>query len=319
MHRRHSDRNIPTELLRALVTVVDHGGFTRACGVLNLTQSAVSNQLKRLSDILGGDIFEKGQGLTLTKRGTLVLGTARRILNMNDELLAVTGRVAPVQQLTIGLPHWMDQQLLVVLFQRCSLGPSGERVHFRCDRSDVLIKDLNARSIDLAFLCEAPGPSAKAVVQWSEQMCWAKSPNFVLAAGAPVPLISWPGTNTERAAIKALQDNDMQFFVAFSGSTQPSRSAAAAAGMGVLTELERQVTADLEIVRGRLPGLPMVKTGIFARQGLDLRRIAPLLKTLTEILKPETSAKSAPTKSGRQLSSPRRRHAKRNGKHILLG
>ena len=46
-------RNLDLTALRAFVAVVDAGGVTRAAGLLNLTQSAVSMQLKRLEDSLG--------------------------------------------------------------------------------------------------------------------------------------------------------------------------------------------------------------------------------------------------------------------------
>ncbi|MEL7026401.1 MAG: LysR family transcriptional regulator, partial [Pseudomonadota bacterium] len=46
-------RNLDTTALRSFVAVADTGGVTRAAGVLNLTQSAVSMQLKRLEEFLG--------------------------------------------------------------------------------------------------------------------------------------------------------------------------------------------------------------------------------------------------------------------------
>jgi DNA-binding transcriptional LysR family regulator len=155
MHRRHMDKNIPTELLRALVTVIDTGGFTRAADDLELKQSAISTQLKRLGNILGGDIFEKGRGLTLTKRGMLALSYARRMLGMNDELLSLAGRNPTHDQLIIGLPAWMDSQTLAAAFGRCKATSPDQKVVFKCERADVLQKDLNARSADIIYTCNA--------------------------------------------------------------------------------------------------------------------------------------------------------------------
>jgi DNA-binding transcriptional LysR family regulator len=45
-------RNLDITTLRSFVAVAEAGGVTRAAGFLNLTQSAVSMQLKRLEDIL---------------------------------------------------------------------------------------------------------------------------------------------------------------------------------------------------------------------------------------------------------------------------
>jgi hypothetical protein len=62
MHRRYAKKNIPIELLRALVTIVDTGSYTKAADALDLTQSAISSQIARLGQLLGGSIFAKGRG-----------------------------------------------------------------------------------------------------------------------------------------------------------------------------------------------------------------------------------------------------------------
>ena len=51
--------NIPTDLLRTLIAVVDLRSFTKAAPSLGLTQPAVSAQIKRLQFLLGGEIFDR--------------------------------------------------------------------------------------------------------------------------------------------------------------------------------------------------------------------------------------------------------------------
>ena len=59
--------NVPTDLLRTVVTVVDLGSYTRAAAALGVTQPAVSAQIKRLQILLGADLFERSsQGVRLT-------------------------------------------------------------------------------------------------------------------------------------------------------------------------------------------------------------------------------------------------------------
>ncbi len=198
MHRRHRDKNIPTELLRALVTVVDSGGFTRAADALDLTQSAISTQLKRLSNILGGDIFEKGRGLTLTKRGSFALSYARRMLGINDELLSLAGRHPTHNQMIVGLPAWMDAQTLAAIFRRCKATSPDQKVIFKCERADVLLKDLNARSIPLdraALLGQVTGSQA-------QSRCAAAA--GAMARHSPRPCRNRHSTKTQRAILPRL-------------------------------------------------------------------------------------------------------------------
>jgi DNA-binding transcriptional LysR family regulator len=66
--------NIPTDLLRAFVAVVDLRSFTKAAAKLGVTQPAVSAQIKRLQSLLGGDLFDRSvQGASLTPQGELVI------------------------------------------------------------------------------------------------------------------------------------------------------------------------------------------------------------------------------------------------------
>ena len=59
--------NIPTELLRTLVAVVELRSFTKAARSLGVTQPAVSAQIKRLQGLLGTELLDKSApGVTLT-------------------------------------------------------------------------------------------------------------------------------------------------------------------------------------------------------------------------------------------------------------
>jgi DNA-binding transcriptional LysR family regulator len=71
-------RNLDLTSVRAFVAVVDAGGVTKASGFLNLTQSAVSMQLKRLEESIGVSLFDRSaRRLALTGAGEQMLGYAR--------------------------------------------------------------------------------------------------------------------------------------------------------------------------------------------------------------------------------------------------
>ena len=70
--------NIPTELLRTLIAVVDLRSFTKAAHLLGITQPAVSAQIKRLQSLLGSDLLDKSApGVSLTPMGETIVNHAR--------------------------------------------------------------------------------------------------------------------------------------------------------------------------------------------------------------------------------------------------
>ena len=97
--------NIPTDLLRTLVAVVEMRSFTKAAQSLGVTQPAVSAQIKRLQYLLGYEVLDKSApGVSLTPRGEIVVSNARRLLSVNDEILHLTSGHMPAQTIRFGIP-----------------------------------------------------------------------------------------------------------------------------------------------------------------------------------------------------------------------
>jgi LysR family transcriptional regulator, regulator for metE and metH len=77
-------RPVPLDVrhLRLVVAIVDEGGLTRAGERLNLTQSALSHQLKQIEDSLGVQLFTRTKRqLVPTPAGEELIERARRILS----------------------------------------------------------------------------------------------------------------------------------------------------------------------------------------------------------------------------------------------
>ena len=71
--------NIPTDLLRTFVSVVELRSYTRAAKAQGMTQPAVSAQIRRLQRLLGAELLDKtAPGVCLTPMGEHVINSARR-------------------------------------------------------------------------------------------------------------------------------------------------------------------------------------------------------------------------------------------------
>ncbi len=103
----------PLNPLRAFEAAARHMSFTKAAGELNVTQGAVSRQVKVLEDYLGFELFERApKGLELSRNGRVYVGALteafERIARATDELItARTHTVLTIRGYTTFLVRWL--------------------------------------------------------------------------------------------------------------------------------------------------------------------------------------------------------------------
>jgi DNA-binding transcriptional LysR family regulator len=310
MFRNVGRKDPPIALLRTFVAIVDDGSFTKAGKTLGLMQAGVSAQIKRLGEHVGGDIF--ADGTELTRRGEVVLDHARRILAQSEHLMADVGQSSAPRALTIGIPHWFSYPAVGDLLARFRVAPTGEAIVFRSELMQALARDLVAGKLDLAFLCNVDMVPAQSVARWMEPLHWIKSPKLVLIPDMPLPYVSWPGTLPDRIAAPLLREHGIAFQIGFSSPSPALRTAAVEAGVGVYPNFERTMVPGLQVAAdGFLPKLPLVETGLFARQGLNLRRLADFLSTLVAAVAPKPAPSSGPASTAGDQPKRRRRDSAR--------
>jgi DNA-binding transcriptional LysR family regulator len=288
MHRRHEGRNIPIELLRTAVGIVDLGSYTRAARELGLSQPSVSSHVKRLQRIVSGEIFDLSNGSPrLTDYGEVIIEHARRVLSNNDQLLSVTS-VQPYNknQIVLGLHNSIAASVLSGLFAEFTADERNE-VTFRNLGSPFLLKGLEGGYIDIALLMETPRTPPVAVLEWWEPLFWVKGPDFRLDTAKPIPLVSHPGSLADRVGVAALRQAGLKYGTAFISAQMNARLAAVAGGVGIMAIPARSISdggviADDPI----LPELPLVRSGIYTRAGLELSRVEKIITVLEAQLRP---------------------------------
>src|SRR6185369_12473453 len=135
--------NIPTELLRTLVAVVDLRSFTKAAQSLGVTQPAVSAQIKRLQSLLGSELLDKSApGVSLTSAGELVVNYARRLLSINDQILDIAGPRAAAKTVRIGATGDFTASAIALGLTCSRLRRPDLRFEVYNGNIDVLLRDL---------------------------------------------------------------------------------------------------------------------------------------------------------------------------------
>src|SRR5215469_1630343 len=100
------NRNLDLDLIRTFVAVADSGSMTVAASQLHMTQGAVSQQVKRLEDVLDCPLFvRKTRKLDLSRQGEQFLVKARRLLRLNDEIWADMNAESLRGSLRVGVPY----------------------------------------------------------------------------------------------------------------------------------------------------------------------------------------------------------------------
>jgi DNA-binding transcriptional LysR family regulator len=288
MHRKHENANIPIELLRTAVVVADAGSYTRAARELGLSQPAVSLHVKRLQKLLVGEIFDISNGTPqLTPYGEVIVGSARNILNCNDQLLSLA-KLKPQNrnQLIVGINNAMATPLLSGLLKELTANRKNEIV-FRNLNTEHLLRGLEGGYIDIALLADPHRTPPVAVLEWWEPLHWLKGREFRFDPTRPIPLVSWPGGLSDRFGIAALKRAGLGYGMAFISSQLHSRLAAVKGGLGIMVLPARSITDDDIIADDPgLPELPRVRCGIYLRNGIERSRVEEPISVFESQLRP---------------------------------
>jgi DNA-binding transcriptional LysR family regulator len=263
--------NVPTDLLRTLVTVVDLGSYTRAAAVLGVTQPAVSAQIKRLQTLLGVELFERStHGVILTPSGEMVVGRARRLLSLNDEIVDCAQGPLPSELVVrIGTPSDFVASILPETLARFRARRQDVRFIVRSDFSEPLIRQFHAGELDLLFNL-SPSRPADARYCEEQEVVWVRSRQpFRLDLKRPIPLVAYGEPSIYyRLAIKTLRAAGIEYEHVFMGPSMHSLANAVSAGLGIMPFTRRRARAlGLTIWDDApLPKPPPLYSSIFVRE-----------------------------------------------------
>jgi DNA-binding transcriptional LysR family regulator len=255
--------NLDIDILRTLVIAQQLGGFNRAAQRVGRSQSAVSQQIRKLEEQVGKQLFRKeGRSLALTEAGDVVLSYARRILDLNDEALAVVRGIAVGGSVRFGLQTDFTETWLPKALARFKQAHPEIQVEVSADRRAVLIDRLDKGQLDLALLFGAARRS-DAQRLTALRMAWIGShkQRFKWQCGQPVPLaLCSPPCFFRDAAIAALNQVGIPWRIAFTSLSVHGIWAAVDAGLGITLRTPTGLPKQMTIMKSKsgLPRLPMV-------------------------------------------------------------
>ncbi|KAA2236394.1 LysR family transcriptional regulator [Salinarimonas soli] len=265
-------RNLDTALLRAFVAVAETAGMTSAANVLNLTQAAVSQQIKRLEDQLGQPLFTRDRrGLSLTGAGERLFGKAKRLLALNDEIWSDMTSAVHEGQVRLGIPYDLVTAYLPPVLKTFARAYPRVRIALECRSSPRLREALAAGEIDLALATEREvGPDGEALV--SDRLVWVGARGGEAHAQRPLPVsIGSESCAFRPSVLDALRAAAIEWRAVTEISNMDAINATVETDLAVMTLLASTVPATLEVLppEAGLPALPVFSINLYRpRTGL---------------------------------------------------
>ncbi|MGK2908921.1 MAG: LysR substrate-binding domain-containing protein [Sphingobium sp.] len=269
--------NLPTNLLRSFVAIVDTGSMLNASEHVFVTQSALSLQIKRLEELVQQALFmREGRRLTLTPAGDLLLDYARRVLALHDEAVAAVSVGNFAGPARVGMVQDFADTMLTGLLARFSeLHPDAE-IYARVAGTAELIGLLDRRQLDI-ILGFAAGSDPDAITV--APMSWYG--NAELARRNPVPLaVLEPPCRFREAAIRALDDAGIPYRITVETPNLTTLRAAVEAGLGLTCRTHIFLQDVAPVSDSSLPSLPNVACILQTADKLDqaTQRLADLAR-----------------------------------------
>ncbi|BBS17787.1 LysR family transcriptional regulator [Aeromonas caviae] len=270
------------QLLQSFVAIVETGSFTRAAERIHLTQSTLSQQMRRLEQQLGCTLLDRsGRQVVTTAQGETLLGLARRILG----LLARAGeRVSEASHpLRLGVPEDFAAGAMIPVLAAFARAHPQVRLEVQSDLSHALWQAFEGGELDLALIKQGRG-QGEPIARWREPLAWVDSREWPAAGRDPLPLVVFPSEGLYRRQMTdALDAEGIPWRIAYVSGSLASLQVAVSAGIGVSLLPARLLQPD-QVVLAHWPAVRSVELALHQGPGTSepLARLGEALIALCD-------------------------------------
>ncbi|WP_367382494.1 LysR substrate-binding domain-containing protein [Stenotrophomonas cyclobalanopsidis] len=260
------------DLLRALVMVADCGSFTTAATRLHSTQSTVSQKVRRLEELAGHRLLERGhRDVHPTDAGHTLLGYARRMLDLNEEMVQALAGATVETAVRIGVPEDFVNAQTTRMLAAFSRRHPQVKLEISSGLSRDLAHGFDHGELDLVLVKQRRN-TRQAVHCRREPMHWIDSQRSSSLQLDPLPLVTFPPRGLYRdEMIQAVEALGLRWRIAFTSSSLSGIQGAVADGIGVSLLPQRAVNREHRVIDGER-GLPVVENyeiGLLHRPDAD--------------------------------------------------
>lgn len=257
------DRRITLEHLRAFVSIVEGNGFADAGFVLNRSQSAITQSLQRLEEVLGCKLVDrrKGHVIGLTREGNRFFGPAKDILMCLADAMNAVQQLSMSGRVRLGVPDDFNVVDIHGALSRC-LGTNRQlTIQVISDLSIRTLNSLLSGELDVAMLKKTSDePALKNLALYcalrKEPLYWVASQPMYFDEIDELPLIVFPeGCAYRKSALRCLERSGKAACVVYTSTSDENISKAVSAGLGI-SLLPASAIADDHVILDSTHGFP---------------------------------------------------------------
>lgn len=254
---------IDTISAQCFIAVADTRSFTKAALIVGRTQSAVSQQIAKLENFVGKQLFIRGKVFSLTNEGEIFLGYIRQIFALHREVIDCFKGPELKGEVRFGVPEDFASVFLYDILREFSQIHPKILLNIECDLSLNLYEKFKHKELDLVVVKMSPPHEFKHELELlAEKLEWVGNVGLI-KKGEPIPLVLSPKPCLYREkAIKALEKKRIKWRLSFSSNSYAGKIAAVRAGLGITLFPHTIIPPEIKIIRSRL--LPELKDSHFS-------------------------------------------------------
>ena len=278
------------EQLRTFVAAIETGSLSAAAPRVFLSQSSVSEQMRKLEQRAGTRLLTRGKsGVAATAAGNRLLLHARQILALSDAALRDLRGEELRGELRLAVTDYFRPGDIPRLLRNLSEQYPRLRVNVTIGQSDRVESGYKAGEFDIGLVMRAVERAGAAnaprrvPLLRREPLLWVAAQGSRLHLQRPLPLVLLPSScQLHRLALRLLDRCELPCVVAHSASGVAGLQGAIAAGLGVGCINESAVTEGMLRLGARehLPALPQAEFRLLPRR----RDEAPLVTQARQAL-----------------------------------
>ena len=223
-----------SDRIRTMIVVAERGSFSKAAADLGVSQSSISQQIKKIEHEIGRRLFDRlAHPLALTADGEAFLAFAQAMRSVGEASRRQFAQPRIQGSIRLGVLDEVARVLLAGVLGFFYEQFPGFELQASCDTSHQLAAEFDNDRYDIV-VCRSQASRPRGELLQRMPLSWIGREDQRCPVPDPVPLVLPPAPDVLRdAALQALRESGRSWHIRFESSNLAAIEAAVRAGVGV--------------------------------------------------------------------------------------